>query len=125
VDGPGNAARFSNPTDVAIDGSGNLYVSDLFNYTVRQIDPSGEVTTLAGKAGEPGGADGFSGAARFAWPTSVAVDGTGNVCVALDSEGSLLVAHRESALIRRIRPTGEVTIIQGRLWDPANGFQRA
>ena len=51
VDGVGNNAKFNNPQGVAIDSSGNLYVADSINKTIRKITSSGVVTTLAGTAG--------------------------------------------------------------------------
>lgn len=50
VDGPGYGASFNNPSDIAIDNAGNLYVADLNNSSVRQIvitSASATVTTLA------------------------------------------------------------------------------
>ncbi len=73
ADGTGTAARFNQPTDIAIDNEGNLYVSDLRNYTIRKITPSGVVTTLAGKANTQGATDGTGAAARFGRPWGVAV----------------------------------------------------
>ena len=49
ADGTGSAARFTSPTGVAVDSSGNVYVGDLFG--VRKITAGGVVTTLAGAAG--------------------------------------------------------------------------
>src|SRR5262249_4021599 len=82
ADGTGGAARFNFPAAVAVDGSGNVYVADGNNDTIRQITASGIVTTLAGSAGAPGSADGMGAAARFGTPTGVAVDTAGNVYVA-------------------------------------------
>ncbi len=73
------------PTGVAVDSAGNLYVADCNNCTIRKVTPVGTnwvVTTLAGRAGKSGSADGTNSAARFYSPTGVAVDSAGNVYVA-------------------------------------------
>src|SRR5437867_1018550 len=82
ADGPNSAARFNYPYGVAVDGAGNVYVADTFNYTIRKITPAGAVTTLAGSAGQNGSVDGTGSGARFYRPTGVAVDSAGNVYVA-------------------------------------------
>lgn len=75
TDGTGSAARFNNPYSIAFD-SGNLYVADAWNNSLRKIVIAGGyvVTTLAGSAtGEAGSADGTAGAASFYGPAGVAV----------------------------------------------------
>jgi len=67
ADGTGSAARFSHPYAVAVDGSGNVYVADTYNFTVRKITPAGVVTTLAGLAGNTGAIDGKGSGARFSY----------------------------------------------------------
>jgi sugar lactone lactonase YvrE len=83
TDGIGAAARFDFPYGVAADGAGNLYVTDYNKHTIRKIViATGMVTTLAGMAGVSGSTDGTGAAARFLFPSGVAVDGAGNLYVA-------------------------------------------
>src|SRR5712691_9063032 len=81
ADGTGSAARFYQPSGVATDSSGNVYVADSYNHTIRKITPAGAVTTLGGLAGFIGSADGTGSAARFLGPNGVATDSSGNIYV--------------------------------------------
>lgn len=101
VDGTGAAARFNRPSGVVTDSSGNVYVADCGNYTIRKVTPAGVVTTLAGSAGMSGLVDGTGAAARFGNPSGVAIDSSGNVYVA------------DYAAIRKVTPTGVVTTLAG------------
>src|SRR5205823_1449369 len=103
ADGTGGAARFDYPSGVATDSSGNVYVADIRNHTIRKITPAGVVTTLAGLAGSYGSADGTGGAARFSCPSGVATDSSGNV----------YVADLNNPTIRKITPAGVVTTLAG------------
>ena len=119
ADGTNDAARFNGTSDVATDGSGNVYVADWNNNLIRKITPAGVVTTLAGDTydltnGYPndGYADGANGAARFNGPSGVALDGSGNV----------YVADWNNNLIRKITPAGVVTTPDGDTYDLTNGY---
>jgi len=103
VDGTGAAARFSNPTGVAVDSAGNVYVADSSNSTIREVIAGGVVTTLAGSALRTGNADGKGAAVRFNRPTGVVVDGAGNV----------YVTDTGNATIRKITPFGNTTTVAG------------
>ena len=102
-DGTGAAASFDEPFGVAVDGAGNVYVADSRNHAIRKVTPSGTVTTLAGKGGVHGSADGTGTAATFYFPESVAVD----------SGGTVYVADRSNHKIRKVTPGGVVTTYAG------------
>jgi sugar lactone lactonase YvrE len=101
-DGTGAAAKFKNPSGVAVDGSGNVYVADTENHRIRKITSEGVVSVLAG-SGTAGSADGTGASAAFKSPSGVAVDSSGNVYVA-DTEN-----HR----IRKITSEGVVSVFAG------------
>ena len=89
ADGAGSGARFRDPTCLVVDKAGNVYVADTGNHIIRKISSTGVVSTLAGLAGNPGNANGSGSAARFNYPDSVAVDGTGTVYVGESQLGTL------------------------------------
>ena len=110
MDGTGAAAKFSSPSGVAVDSSGNVYVADASNDRIRKIDPAGVVTTFAG-SGTSGNNNGTGTAAQFFNPYGVAVDSSGNVYVA-DSTNNR---------IRKISSTGMVTTFAGSSFGSMNG----
>jgi sugar lactone lactonase YvrE len=84
ADGTNSSARFYQPSGLALDGAGNIYVADLLNHTIRKIALAGTnwvVSTLAGLAGTLGSADGTNDQARFNRPSAIAVDISGNLYV--------------------------------------------
>jgi len=97
ADGLAADARFNNPTGIAVDAAGNLFVSDTLNHRIRKLDTSGRVTTHAG-AGPTGGAGAFANgtgpSARFNLPIGLAIT----------SGGTLYVADSANHRIRKIVP---------------------
>ena len=82
---------------------GTLYFAESGSYTVRKVDTSGTVTTIAGLAGTQGFADGVGSAARFGQPYGLVIDGLGR----------LYVTDTTNRAVRRIDPDGTVTTIAG------------
>ena len=112
AEGVGAAAQFNTPTGIAVAPSGIVYVADMLNDRIRQIDPAtGAVTTLAGSG--YGFAEGVGAAARFAWPSGLAVA----------PSGVLYVADTYNHRIRQIDPaTGAVTTLAGSAAGFADGI---
>lgn len=101
-DGATATALFRNPSGIAVDGAGNVYVADRLNHRVRKIDvTSGEVSTVGG-AGTAGSRDGLKQEAQFNGPYGVEVD----------ADGSVVVADLGNNKIRMIAD-GSVTTIAG------------
>ena len=102
-DGAGGAARFTTPYSIATDSAANIFVVEIASHTLRKITSDGVVTTLAGKVGETGHADGIGSDATFYAPRGIATDKAGNI----------YVADTANNIIRKVTPTGEVTTIAG------------
>ena len=103
-DGPAMMARLAFPTDVAVDGSGNIYIADGDHHRIRRVDPSGTITTVAGTG--KGGYSGDRGPAvdaQLSFPIGVAVD----------SAGILYIADTANGRIRRVDGSGIITTIVG------------
>jgi streptogramin lyase len=109
-DGSRNAARLMAPFGIAVDRAGNVYVAEFASDLIRKITPEGEVSTLAGSAGNPGSQDGLGDNAHFRNPWSVAVDLSSNV----------YVADRDNFTIRKITPTGRVSTFAGVAQTPGS-----
>ncbi len=110
VDGTGTEARFSDFRGMVVDAAGNIYVTQPQAQTVRKITPAGVVTTFAGVArqnqsvDQNPSVDGIGAAARFNWPTGMAIDPGGNIWV-VESPPT----GPRTTVLRRISPAGEVT----------------
>ena len=80
--GPATLAGLYQPTGIAVDRNGNLYIADDLNDRVRKVDPSGIITTFAGT-----GVGGYNGDnvpatdAKLAGPHDIVVDDIGNVYI--------------------------------------------
>jgi len=78
--GPATAAGLNNPLGVAVDASGNIYISDTKHHCIRKVNTSGTITTITGN-----GTAGYSGLAttsRFNPPLGIDVDNASNIFIA-------------------------------------------
>jgi len=102
IDGIGSAASFSAPGGIAVDASGNIYVADQQNNSIRFISPAGEVKTIAG-SGVAGANNATGLAATFNNPDGLAID----------KQGNIYVADTKNNMIRKIATDGSVTTFAG------------
>lgn len=82
-DGPAIQNRLNSPNGVLADVNSNLFIADTNNHLVRWVDPSGNMTTIAGTGAA--GLSGDSGDATLAelyYPSGLARDAAGNILVA-------------------------------------------
>jgi uncharacterized protein (TIGR03437 family) len=97
-------SRLDQPSAVAMDKAGNLYIVDTGNNRVRKMDGNGIITTFAGK-----GTAGYSG------DGGAAVDAELNhpSAIAVDADGNLLIADTGNNVIRKITANGAISTLAG------------
>ncbi|WP_460758792.1 NHL domain-containing protein [Lysobacter fragariae] len=99
--GPATSASLNNPTALALDTKGNLYISDYYNRRVRKVTPDGIITTVAGNGEAGGGGDGgLATSAQLYRGTGLAVDLDGTVYIA-------------GGTLRRVTPAGIIESVPG------------
>ena len=81
--GPASRAQLSNPSSLAFDSAGNLYIADTTNNRIRMIATNGVISTIAGSSSSGFAGDGgAANKARLNNPKGVAVDSAGNIFIA-------------------------------------------
>ncbi|HEY2384676.1 MAG TPA: hypothetical protein VGK48_26165, partial [Terriglobia bacterium] len=100
------AAQLSSPVNIALDGSGNLYIADTTNARIRMVNGSGVITTIAGNgiAGNTGDG-GPAASAELNQPEGIVADSSGNLFIA-DSGNQRVREINSSGLIQGIAGSG-------------------
>ncbi|WP_165227133.1 MBG domain-containing protein [Aquisphaera insulae] len=104
--GPATEARFYNPTSVAVDPAGNLYIADTNNHRIREVvKATGIIVTIAGTGTAGYGGDGGPAtAARLSRPSSITLDAQGNV---------YFVDQDNNRVRKVVRATGAIVTVAG------------
>ena len=103
--GPATSAMLSQPSGIALDANGNLYIADLGNNLIRKVDTSGRISKFAG--GNSAGFGGDGGPATQAFLN-------GPMDVAADANGNIYIADRSNYCIRMVDTNGIMSTFAGK-----------
>ncbi len=104
--GPATLGSLNEPTGLAIDSAGNIYIADTTNYLIRKVDTKGVIHTIAGNTHlcgsptSPCGDHNLAVSAQLSYPDAVAVDAAGNVYIADTVDNRLRVVNTGTVAIR-------------------------
>jgi sugar lactone lactonase YvrE len=103
--GDAAAAKMTQPSGVAVDTAGNLYIADTGNNCVRKVTTGGVISTIAG-SGTTAGFSGDGGPAKSALLS-------GPQAVAVDSAGNVYIADTANHSVRKVSTDGVITTVAG------------
>jgi uncharacterized protein (TIGR03437 family) len=102
--GPATSAQLANPSDVAVDNAGNIYIADFGNSAIRKVNPSGTISSILH--------GGFGNCQPGSKPAAAADIGFG-VGLAVDGAGSLYIGDASSLCVHKLDTSGNVTTYAG------------
>lgn len=99
---PATHAALNQPRGISIDGLGNLFIADAYNFRIRKVSADGIITTVAGNGTRGVSADGIAATgAPFDFATRLVADRAGNLFIA------------DGSRVRKVSPDGLMTTIAG------------
>ena len=120
--GPATSATMNQPHVVAVDASGNLFITDSLNNRIRKVSTSGIITTYAG-SGPFGIITTGPGCNPYFYCTTGSFSGDGGLAtsatmnepngVVVNASGNLFIADTLNYRIRKVSPTGIVATVAG------------
>ena len=111
--GSATSAELNTPNGVTVDTSGNLFIADWGNNRIRKVNTSGVITTVAGNGTKGHSGDGGSAtAAELSWPSGVAVDASGNI----------FIADQTNHKIRMVNTSGVITTVAGNGYGSGSNY---
>ena len=107
------SAKLNQPLGLALDSAGNLYISDYGNHVVRMVNPTGNISTVAGSSAGPGysGDIGPATSAQLNQPAGLA----------LDSAGNLYIADSGNHVVRKVDSSHNISTVAGQCASPCSG----
>jgi uncharacterized protein (TIGR03437 family) len=102
---PAKFAEINQPFGVAVDGSGNVYISERSGHVVRKVGTDGMISTVAGTgtAGAPSAETGNALSQKLKYPQGLAAE----------SSGAILIADTNNSRVRRLSPDGTIATVAG------------
>jgi sugar lactone lactonase YvrE len=110
--GAATSALLQQPTGVAVDAAGNLYIAELLGHRVRKVTPAGIISTVAGNGQGLTAGDGAAATSASIYRPAA---------VALDSSGNIYVAETLGFRVRRVAPNGIISTVAGGGSDGSGG----
>lgn len=99
--GPATAARLNGPAGVAVNASGEVFIADVLNHTVRKVNTSGIISSFAGTGAAGSTGDGGAAtAAALSYPSGLSIDIYGNVFIADQGNNNIRVVNTAGKIDR-------------------------
>jgi sugar lactone lactonase YvrE len=102
--GAATSALLRDPTGVAVDAAGNLYIADRVNARVRRVDTAGNITTFAGER--------HTGL-RGRWTLATNASMVRPISVAVDAAGQLFITDTDGHNVRKVDAAGFISTVAG------------
>jgi len=110
--GPATSAALNGPTAVATDSAGNVYIAD--ENRVREVTTDGNINTIAGggtvcsPSWDPCGDGGLATSALMDSPSSIWVDGSGNVYISDTQDQRIRLVTKSTGIISTYAGSGHI-----------------